>query len=182
MINGYNNNSNFYEQLVQLLMDVTYAHAGVEYVRFGQVAEANNDKQLRFPFCNITPLPCEIATDKIVYTFEFVLADQNKKDNSNRLSIFSNLLQIGSEIIRYIEFIDILVNYSITSTPFLDDFDGECCGVIFNLSFTELNNPDTCNFPLKEGQILPTSLTQISPHHSGMPLFDNNNNAHLVEK
>ena len=141
-----------YNQVVQLLQNISDAHYQINTFGWGDIAEIDTKKQIQYPLMWVVPIQSEVLDNTIQHTFDFILADLVNKDESNELETLSDTQEVLLDILKVLRqggdagAYNVLTNAILTPfTEFLDDEDsGHQMRIIIEFDF----NKSTCNLPM----------------------------------
>lgn len=120
---------------------------------FGELEEVTNQGINKFPYLFGILKPSMLGGQSAVITISIVIMDLVHKDLSNRVEVWSDVLQIFTDFRAYMtdpDFSDYFIldnSENIVITPFADRFTDDVTGWVGDFKFRIVDTLDRCSIP-----------------------------------
>ncbi len=126
-------------------------HLQINGFSFGELEEVSNEGITQFPYMFCILKPSSLSSRSIKISISIIIMDLVHKDLSNRMEVWSDTLQMLSDLKAYMNdpaFDDYFtVNEEMPITPFADRFTDDVSGWAMDVSFTITDLKDRCAIP-----------------------------------
>lgn len=141
-----------YKDIVDMIEDFSNNHLQLNSFYSGKLWNFEAEQNI-YPALVILPTTSTIQRGTIQLTFNIVIADILNSDKSNLDFIYSNTLQILTDLFSYLNNNDNDTNYTIldegfTAEPFEESFDDILAGWIGTVNIIVPFKASSCNIPL----------------------------------
>ena len=138
------------EQIIKELETFSTNHKQINDFGFGDISNIST-KDHNFPMMWVQPTPSVIGK-MIELNLDIYIIDLLKQDRSNLLSIMSDTLLIGNDIIsEYFDSEDdfefVVEETAVDATPFEGEFDDFTAGFLFNIQVQIAHDYSKCEVP-----------------------------------
>lgn len=119
---------------------------------FGELEEVSNQGVLNFPYMFCILKPGLLGSQNVEINISIIVMDLVNKDLSNRMEVWSDTLQILTDLRAYLDdpsFDDLFTIdiQNIPTTPFADRFTDDVTGWVADLKFRIVDLKDRCAIP-----------------------------------
>jgi hypothetical protein len=155
-------------QIEKTLQNFVNAHQILNSYGFGELADvaqgvasytinknASGTNDLVYPSMWATPTPSGITRHWIEYKLSIIVFDLVHKDESNKIEVLSDCIQILEDLINYLrqpayeDYFSIDNEYSFTADPFTDRFNDEVSGWAMEITVKVPNENNICTLPIQ---------------------------------
>ena len=139
-----------FEEIVNEILSTCLKHKQVNASDYGDLLKKLKGTSYNYPLCFLTDGKSDIKGSMVNLAFSLVVCDKLIHNESNELTVLSNCLSIGIDIIGQLQFMgdQYQLDYrSVGMSPFIDSFPDVLGGWRFEINILIPENYNSCDAP-----------------------------------